>query len=71
MKLHYYPDTDSLYIELSSEPGAETREVVEGLNVDVDSMGAVVGFDMDQASKRLDLTSLETVALPLRTTRVA
>jgi len=71
MKLHYYPDTDSLYIELSSEPGVETKQVVEGLNVDVDSRGVVVGFDIDQASKRLDLTSLETFALPLRTTRVA
>lgn len=71
MKLHYYPDTDSLYIELSSEPGVETKEVVEGLNVDVDSRGAVVGFDIDQASRRLDLTSLETIALPLRTTRLA
>jgi uncharacterized protein YuzE len=70
MKLHYYPDTDSLYIELRPEPGAETREVAEGLNVDVDSRGNVVGFDIDQASKRLDLTSLETVALPLRTTRL-
>jgi uncharacterized protein YuzE len=31
MKLHYYPETDSLYIELRSEPGAETREIAEGL----------------------------------------
>ena len=29
MKLHYYPETDSLYIELSSAPGTETREVAE------------------------------------------
>ena len=30
MKLHYCPETDSLYIELSKMPGAESREVVEG-----------------------------------------
>jgi uncharacterized protein YuzE len=71
MKLHYYPETDSLYIELKPEPGAETREVADGLVVDLDSKGEVVGFDIDQASTRLDLSTLETVALPLRTTKAA
>ena len=71
MKLHYYPDTDSLYIELKSQPGAETREVASGLNVDLDAHGEVVGFDIDLASQRLDLTTLDTVALPLRTTSAA
>ena len=47
MKLHYYPDTDSLYIELKPQPGAETREVASGLNVDPDAHGEVVGFDID------------------------
>jgi uncharacterized protein YuzE len=71
MKLHYYPDTDSLYIELKPQPGAETREVASGLNVDLDDHGDVVGFDIDLASQRLDLTTLDTVALPLRTTSAA
>ena len=71
MKPHYYPDTDSLYIELKSEPGAEVREVADGLNVDLSATGEVVGFDIDHASTRLDLTTLETVALPLKTTRAA
>ena len=39
MKLHYYPETDSLYIELKSEPGAEVREVADGLNVDLSATG--------------------------------
>ena len=71
MKLHYYADTDSLYIELRSEPGAEVREVADGLNVDIDAAGNVVGFDIDRASSRLDLSTLETVALPLKTTHAA
>ena len=65
MKLHYYPETDSLYIEFKARPGAETIEVTEGLNVDIDADGEVVGFDIDQASRRLDLSTLETEALPL------
>jgi uncharacterized protein YuzE len=68
LKLHYYPETDSLYIELKAAPGAETREVALGLNVDLDAASEVVGFDIDGASRRLDLTTLETIALPVRTT---
>jgi uncharacterized protein YuzE len=71
MKLHYYPETDSLYIELKTAPGAETREVADGLNVDLDAQGQVVGFDIDGASTRFDLTTLETIALPLIVTRAA
>jgi uncharacterized protein YuzE len=70
MKLHYYADTDSLYIELKSGPGAETREIAEGLNVDFDASGAVVGLDIDHALK-LDLATLETIALPVTATRAA
>jgi uncharacterized protein YuzE len=71
MKLHYYPETDSLYIEMKPEPSAETREVVDGVNVDIDAKGEVVGFDIDFASKRFDLSQLETISLPVRKTIAA
>jgi uncharacterized protein YuzE len=64
MKLHYYPETDSLYIELKPTPGTEAREIVEGLVVDLDAKGEVVGLDIDHASKKLDLSVVETVSLP-------
>ena len=64
MKLHYYLETDSLYIELQSTPGAEAREIVEGLVVDFDADGNVVGLDIDHASRKLDLSRIETIALP-------
>jgi uncharacterized protein YuzE len=64
MKLHYYPETDSLYIELKNVPGTQTREIVEGLNVDLDANGDVVGFDIDHASGKLDLSRIATIALP-------
>ncbi len=69
MKLHYYADTDSLYVELKSSPGTETHEVASGLNVDLDANGDVVGFDINQASERLDLSTLETGALPVQVYR--
>ena len=71
MKLHYYPETDSLYIELQAGPGVETREIAPGLVADLDAQGVVVGLDIDGASGKLDLSTLETVALPLVTTRAA
>ena len=55
MKLHYYPETDSLYVEIKSDRSVETHEVTDGLNVDLDVGGDVVGFDIDHASRRLDL----------------
>jgi uncharacterized protein YuzE len=64
MKLHYYPETDSLYIELKTGPGTRAREIVDGLVVDFDDRGEVVGFDIDHASKKLDLSVVETIALP-------
>jgi uncharacterized protein YuzE len=64
MKLHYYPDTDSLYIELKKTQGVETREFALGLNVDLDAKGEVVGFDIDHASRKFDLSKVETIALP-------
>ena len=64
MKLHDYPETDRLYIELRDAPGAETREIVEGLIVDLEAEGAVVSFDIDHASKKLDRSKIETILLP-------
>lgn len=71
MKLHYYAETDSLYIELNTRPGAEAREVADGVVVDLDADGNIVGIDIDHASKKLDLTSIETSALPLIETKIA
>ena len=70
MKLQYYPETDSLYVELKAGPGAETREVLDGLNVDLDVNGSVLGFDIDHASKRFDLSTLETKPPPVCPTKV-
>ncbi len=64
MKLHYYPETDSLYIELTDTPGAKAREIVAGLVADFDADGNVVGLDIDRASRKLDLSKVEIIALP-------
>jgi uncharacterized protein YuzE len=70
MKLHYYPETDSLYIDLNSRPSADSREIANGLVIDFDAEGNIVGIDIDHASKKLDLQTLETVSVPALTMRL-
>ena len=71
MKLHYYPETDSLYIDLNSRPSADSREIADGLVIDLDAEGNIVGIDIDHASQKLDLQTLEAVSLPALATKLA
>ncbi|RKY63805.1 MAG: hypothetical protein DRQ02_12225 [Candidatus Latescibacterota bacterium] len=64
MKLEYYPDTDSLYIDLSEKPSVSSQEISEGVIIDFDEKGNVVGIDIDNASKKIALKALTIVKLP-------
>ena len=44
---------------LAADPGRESRQVHI-----LDANGEVVGFDIDHASRKLDLSKVETIALP-------
>ena len=71
MKINYYPDTDSLYIDLSSKPGANSREVSDGVVLDYDESGNLVGIDIDEASTKLEMRELILSNLPAEVKRVA
>ena len=66
MKLNYHPDTDSLYIALSPNPSADSNEVAEGVVLDFDADGKLVGIDIDNASHKLDLHELTTDQIPVQ-----
>ena len=66
MKFHYYPETDSLYIELSEKSSVDSREVAAGVVLDFDADGHLVGIDIDRASEVVDLSRVETQALPVQ-----
>lgn len=53
MKLEYHADTDSLYIEFSERPSVDSREISEGVVVDYDAQGRVVGIDIDNAGNKV------------------
>lgn len=58
MKLAYHSDTDSLYIDLAEQPSAESREVSEGIVLDYAADGSLVGIDIDNASRKVQLKRL-------------
>lgn len=70
MKINYYPETDSLYIDLSHKPSVESREVSEGVVLDYDELGNIVGVDIDHASTKLDIREVVLGHLPLAATHV-
>jgi uncharacterized protein YuzE len=64
MKLNYYAETDSLYIDLSETASTESREISEGVVLDYDAKGNLVGIDIDNASKKVQLKQLILSNLP-------
>ena len=64
MKLIYHPDTDSLYIDLSERPSVDSQEISEGVVLDYDAQGNLVGIDIDNASNKVTLNELTLSKLP-------
>jgi len=66
MKLNYYPETDSLYIDLSSKPSKESIEVSEGVVIDYDEDGRITGIDVDNATHKINLKEIILNRIPAR-----
>jgi uncharacterized protein YuzE len=71
MKLNYYPETDSLYIDLSEKSSVESREISDGVVLDYDAEGNLVGIDIDNASTKVQLKELSLRKLPAEIKAVA
>lgn len=61
---NYHPETDSLYIDLSERPSADSREISEGGILDYDTNGRLVGIDIDNASNKIELETLILTRMP-------
>jgi uncharacterized protein YuzE len=64
MQLSYFSETDSLYVDLSEKPSVESREISEGIVLDYDAAGNLVGIDIDNASRKVELKKLILNKLP-------
>jgi uncharacterized protein YuzE len=71
MKLNYYPETDSLYIDLSEKTSVDSTEISDGVVLDYDAEGNLVGIDIDNASKKVQLKELILSRLPADVRTVA
>ena len=65
MVFQYYPDSDMLYIKLIETVSAESAEVAPGVVLDFDDRNRVVGIEIEDASKSIDLSCLQVLALPI------
>lgn len=59
MKIRYFRDTDTLYIEFRPGPVAETRDLDEDTQLDLDSSGNIRAITVEHASKRADLPAID------------
>lgn len=64
MKINYYKDTDSLYIDLTSAVSTDSREISEGVVLDYDADGNLAGIDIDNASRKMNLHEVILNRLP-------
>ena len=64
MKIDYFPETDSLYIDLSSKPSVDSQEISEGIVLDYDEEENLVGIDIDKASTKLNLNEVILNRIP-------
>ena len=71
MRVNYYPDTDSLYIDLSEQPSVESREISEGVVLDYDASGNLVGIDIDNASTKVELHRFVVSKIPASVETIA
>ena len=65
MIFEYYPETDMLYIKLIEGVSTESEEIAPGVVLDFDEHNRVIGIEIEDAGKFIDLSKLELRALPV------
>ena len=58
MKVYYDDEVDALYLKLGDDSPDGVIEISEGVNIDTTSENKIIGIEILNASKKLDLTSL-------------
>ena len=62
MKIEYDDEVDALYIRIQDKEVFRTQEIEEGVNVDLDEKGAVIGLEIIGATERYDRKDLFNIA---------
>lgn len=64
MKIRYFADTDTLFIEFNDQPVAETRDLDENTVLDVDAAGNICAITVEHASKRTGIPEFSYQQIP-------
>jgi uncharacterized protein YuzE len=71
MKIHYDKEVDALYLKLGDEPPEGVIEIAEGVSIDTTSEDRIVGIEILDASKKIDLKTILSYTLELDTDLIA
>ena len=63
MKVYYDDEVDALYLKLGDEPAEGVIEISEGVNIDTTSENRIVGIEILDASKKMDLKTMLSYSL--------
>jgi uncharacterized protein YuzE len=67
MKISYFKDTDTLYIELNQNASTYSNEVSDNVVLDMDDSGRIVGIEIEKASKNFDPSTFNSNELQIET----
>jgi len=62
MKIEYDNEIDSLYIRLQEKYVDRTVEIEEGLNIDLDESGKMIGLEVLDAADRYSLADIFNIS---------
>jgi len=65
MKFEYFPNTDTLYIDIKETTSVESKEISNGIVLDFDQYGELTGIELDNAKKVANLSKIEAKSLPV------
>ncbi len=66
MKIQYFADTDTVYLQLNETPVFETKDLDENTVMDIDARGNLVAITIEHAKERADISNFvyEQIAVP-------
>jgi len=63
MKIEYSKNVDALYIKLREAKITDSVDIEEGVTVDVDENGHIVGLEILDASEKLDISDIVNISI--------
>ena len=74
MKIEYSKDVDALYIKIRDAKIVDSMDVEEGVTIDIDEKGHIVGIEILDASEKLNPSELANISIeniPLRPFKIS